>query len=178
TALELVAAARSTAPTSYTAVLALTTEANIRAGRGEPAADVTALVRAADGVASSLQSGPMGYSLDAIHPGYLPTFGGAALVGAGSMDEGRARLDEAAEVFEAGYATGAMSAVRLYQASAALHRGDPDHGQALTTQALATSAVRPARWLTDGIVALAGRARQRGADWSGLVAQANAGAPG
>jgi hypothetical protein len=176
--LELAAAARAAAPTSYAAVLAMTTEANIRAGRGEPTSDVTALVRAADAVARTLAPGPLGYSLDTIHPGYLPTFAGSALVGAGAIDEGRARLDEAAELFGSGRAPGALSAVRLYQASAALHRRDADQGQALTTQALATSAVRPARWLTDGIGALAERARQLGADWSGLVAQANDWSPG
>jgi hypothetical protein len=176
--LELAAAARAAAPTSYAAVLAMTTEANIRAGRGEPASEVTSLVRAADAVARTLPAGPLGYSLDAIHPGYLPTFAGSALVGAGAMDEGRARLDEAAELFGSGRAPGALSAVRLYQASAALHRRDADQGQALTTQALATSAVRPTRWLTDGIISLAERARRLGADWSGLVAQANDWAPG
>ena len=176
--LLLATAARAVAPRSHTAVLALATEAHIRAGRGEPADRVRMALREADEISRTLTPGRTGYALDSIHPAYLPAFGGAALVGAGAIDEGRRRLDEAAELFEAGRAPGALAAVRLYQASAALYMGDLDEAQALATRALATSAVRPSAWLTNGITSLAARARRRGVDWSGLVIQAREWAPG
>jgi hypothetical protein len=170
--LALAAAARAAAPRSYTAVLAMTAEANIRAGRSEQLADIVGVLRHAEAVQATLPDGAVGYSLDGIHPGYLPAFGGAALVRGGDTARGRAWLEAAAELFDPVHASGAMSAVRLYQASAALRSRDLDEAQTLATQALAVSAVRPATWLSNGILVLAEWARGAGADWSGLAAQA------
>ncbi|MCK9931224.1 hypothetical protein MXD62_29480 [Frankia sp. Mgl5] len=175
--LALALAARATAPSSHTAVLAMTTEANIRAGRGEPADRVMAVLREAEDLARELTPATQGYALDGLHPGYLPTFGGAALIGAGALDEGRQRLATAAALFDRSRAPGALAAVRLYQASAAVHADALDEAQTLATRALATSAVRPTAWLTNGIMSLADRARRRGADWTGLVNQAREWAP-
>ncbi|OAA25772.1 hypothetical protein UG55_102040 [Frankia sp. EI5c] len=175
--LSLTLAARATAPHSHTAILAMTTEANIRAGRGEPADRVMEVVREAEELAREMPPAAQGYALDGLHPGYLPTFGGAALVGAGALNEGRRRLATAATMFDRSRAPGALAAVRLYQASAAVHADTLDEAQTLATRALATSAVRPTAWLTDGIMSLATRARRRGADWTGLVAQAREWAP-
>ncbi|KPM53484.1 hypothetical protein CcI49_29380 [Frankia sp. CcI49] len=175
--LSLAMAARATAPHSHTAILAMTTEANIRAGRGEPADRVMEVIREAESLARGAAPAAQGYALDGLHPGYLPTFGGAALVGAGALSEGRRRLSNAAALFDRSRAPGALAAVRLYQASAAMHADALDEAQTLATRALATSAVRPTAWLTNGIMSLATRARRRGADWAGLVAQAREWAP-
>jgi len=176
--LLLAAAARTVAPRSHTAVLALATEAHIRASRGEPADRVRLTLQQADEVSQRLIPGRPGYALDALCPAFLPMVGGSALVGAGALDEGRRWLDEAAVLFEEGRAPGALAAVRLYQASAAMYKGELDEAQTLATRALATSAVRPSAWLTGGIALLAARARRRGADWSGLAIQAREWAPG
>ncbi|MEX5633435.1 hypothetical protein [Parafrankia sp. FMc2] len=175
--LSLALAARSTAPRSHTAILAMTTEANIRAGRGEPADRVMEVVLEAEKLARDVPTAAQGYALDGLHPGYLPTFGGAALVGAGALTEGRRRLTAASTSFDRSRAPGALAAVRLYQASAAMHADALDEAQTLATRALATSAVRPTAWLTNGIMSLANRARSRGADWTGLVTQAQEWAP-
>jgi hypothetical protein len=170
--IALAAASRAAAPRSYTAVLALTAEANIRAGRSERLDEIVTVLRHAEAVQATLSEGPVGYSLDGVHPGFLPAFGGAALVRGGDTARGRAWLDAAAELFDPAHASGAMSAIRLYQASAALRSREFDEAQILAIQALAVSAGRPAAWLSDGILLLADWARGAGADWSGLAAQA------
>jgi hypothetical protein len=175
--LALARAARATAPHAHTAVLAITTEAHIMAARNMPADDIVAALRSADSIAAKLPPGSPGYSLDGIHPGYLPTFGGAALVAAGALDEGQHRLIEAADLFDRSRSSGALAAVRLYQASAAMRGRDLDKAEILATRALAASAVRPSSWLSNGILSLAQRARGHGADWSGLVAQAREWSP-
>ncbi|MCK9897250.1 hypothetical protein [Frankia sp. AgB32] len=175
--LRLARAARATAPHTHAAVLAITTEAHIMAARDMPTDDIVAALHAADSIAAKLPAGPAGYSLDGIHPGYLPTFGGAALVAAGALDEGQQRLVEAAHLFGRSRSSGALAAVRLYQASAALRGRDLDEAEILATRALAACAVRPSAWLSDGILTLARRARGHGADWSGLVAQAREWSP-
>jgi hypothetical protein len=175
--LALAAAARAAAPDGYTAVLAMTAEANIRASRREPADGILGVLRHAEAVQATLPAGAAGYSLDGVHPGYLPVFGGAALIGAGEATRGRAWLEAAAELFDPIHASGAMSAIRLYQACAALWVRDLDEAQALATQALAVSAARPARWLSDGVVSLADSAGNAGEDWSELAEQAREWSP-
>jgi hypothetical protein len=175
--LALAQAARATAPRAHTAILAITTEAHIMAVRQMPADGVVATLRTADSIAAALPPGAPGYSLDGIHPGYLPTFGGAALVAAGALDEGQHRLAEAADLFDRSAASGALAAIRLYQASAAMRGHDLDKAEILATRALAASAVRPSSWLSNGILTLAQRARGQGADWSGLVVQAREWSP-
>ncbi|MCL9759409.1 hypothetical protein [Frankia sp. AiPa1] len=175
--LLLARSARATAPHSHTAILAITTEAHIMAARNMPVAGIVERLRAADAIAATLPAGTPGYSLDGIHPAYLPTFGGAALVAAGSLAEGERLLDEAAGLFDRSRASGALAAVRLYQASAAMRGRDLERAQMLATTALAASAVRPSSWLSNGILTLAQRARRQGADWSGLVVQAKEWSP-
>lgn len=175
--LSLASAARAAAPHSHVAVLAATIEAHIRAGRGEPTERVMSVLRSAENLAARLPPGAPGYALNGIHPGYLPTFSGSVLVGTGALDEGRGRLAEAAELFDQARAPGALAAVRLYQASAAMHARELDEAQTLATRALATAAVRPTAWLTNGIMLLADRARHLGVDWSGMVTQAREWAP-
>ncbi|WP_256789690.1 hypothetical protein [Frankia sp. AvcI1] len=175
--LQLARTARAAAPHAHTAILAITTEAHIMAARHMPTDGIVAVLRSADAIAAKLPQGSLGYSLDGIHPGYLPTFGGAALVAAGAVDEGQQRLDEAADLFGRSRASGALAAVRLYQASAAMRSRDLDEAEILATRALAASAVRPSSWLSNGILSLAKRARGQGADWSGLVAQAEEWSP-
>ncbi|WP_261556299.1 hypothetical protein [Frankia tisae] len=175
--LQLARTALATAPHAHTAILALTTEAHIMAARSMPTEGIVTVLRSADSIAATLPQGSLGYSLDGIHPGYLPTFGGAALVAAGALDEGQHRLGEAADLFDRSRASGALAAVRLYQASAAMRAHDLEEAEMLATRALAASAVRPSSWLSNGILSLAKRARDRGADWSGLVAQAREWSP-
>ncbi|ABD09760.1 hypothetical protein ThrDRAFT_01385 [Frankia casuarinae] len=175
--LALARAAQATAPHAHTAVLAMTTEAHIMAACHLPTDDIVAVLRSAGSVAAKLPAGAVGYSLDGIHPGYLPTFGGAALVAAGALDEGNERLSEAAELFDRSRASGALAAVRLYQTSAAMRARELDKAEILATRALAASAVRPSSWLSNGILFLAERARSQGADWSGLVIQAQEWSP-
>lgn len=175
--LQLARAARATAPRAHTAILAITTEAHIMAARNMPIAGVVEVLREAEAIAATLPAGTPGYSLDGIHPAYLPTFGGAALVAAGSLAEGERRLAEAAGLFDRSRASGALAAVRLYQASAAMRGRDLERAQTLATRALAASAVRPSSWLSNGILSLAQRASRHGADWSGLVVQAREWSP-
>jgi hypothetical protein len=118
--------------------------------------------------------GRLGYSLDSYHPALFATVAAAVLVRAGALDEADADLLQARESVEREQATGLRSSVRLTAAHAAFARRDVDAAESATTEAVAVARAegRPARWVVDGVAALAARASDYGRDWSGLVSSA------
>lgn len=164
----LASAARGLVARTGVAAIAATVEALARAERGETGSAVLEPLREAERVQP--EDGVVGFltGRSAWHPGYLGAAGARALIRAGEFSEAMARLGDAPTAFDRVGAHGAMSMTRMYQARAAMGMGRIDDAFQCTTEALAVSAGRPAKWLVDGSLELATAAERRGAHWGAI----------